>query len=138
MTDFTADSHGITVRVRPSFLSDQSNPKQGIFTWSYEVDITNTREKPVSLSKRYWLIKDLQGRQEEVEGPGVVGLQPTIAPGETFTYSSFCVLPTTDGTMQGHFVMADEGSTESFEAKIPEFVLTYPGHDPNEEKPIFH
>jgi len=138
MTDFTADSHGIKVRVRPLFLSDQSSPIQGIFTWSYEVDITNTREKTVSLSRRYWLIKDLQGRHEEVEGPGVVGLQPAIAPGETFTYSSFCVLPTTDGTMQGHFVMTDEGSSEPFEAKIPEFVLTYPGHDPNEEKPTFH
>ena len=91
--------------------------------WTYEITIENRNKEIVQLLSRYWRITDATGKVEEVRGPGVVGLQPLIKPGNVFVYSSFCQLMTPQGTMEGHYEMQtlEEGK---FLATIPKFVLT--------------
>ncbi len=106
-------------------MPEESNPAQSYFFFSYTVQITNEGQVPVQLLNRYWRITDGAGRISEVRGPGVIGQQPEIAPGETFDYSSFCPLPTATGTMAGFYEMKLP-SGETFEAKIPTFFLVEP------------
>ena len=95
------------------------------YVWSYTVTIENRSPEPVQLLSRYWNIVDGSGRIQEVRGPGVVGAQPVIAPGESFQYTSGCPLETASGTMHGHYQMMS-ASGESFEAEIPAFLLESP------------
>jgi ApaG protein len=85
--------------------------------------IENAGSKTVQLLARHWVIIDANGRREDVEGPGVVGETPTLAPGESHTYSSFCPLETPWGTMEGAFQMRD-GQGALFDARVGRFVLT--------------
>lgn len=124
---FEQVSHMIRVEVIPTYIPDQSDPKRSIWYFSYHVRITNEGETPVQLRTRHWIIMDSMGRVEEVNGPGVVGLQPLIPPGQVFEYSSFCPLPTPTGTMRGTYKMTDPKGHE-IDVTIPTFVLAEPGH----------
>ena len=115
---------GITVRVAPRYLPDQSDPDDGRYAWSYHVRIENGSDRDVQLISRHWIITDARGHVEEVEGPGVVGEQPLLSPGESFDYVSGCPLPTPSGTMHGTYAFAADG--EIFGVAIPAFSLDIP------------
>jgi ApaG protein len=119
------ETRAIRVAVKPAYLDDQSDPDDDRYVWSYTVTIENRGTEPVQLLSRYWNIIDGVGRIQEVSGPGVVGAQPTIAPGESFQYTSGCPLETASGTMSGRYQMRS-ASGESFEAEIPAFLLESP------------
>ncbi len=118
-------THDIRVKVKPAFLDDQSDPDENHYLWSYTVTIENDGKEPVQLMSRYWHITDGLGRSQEARGPGVVGAQPVIAPGQTFQYTSGCPLPTASGHMVGRYQM-QTASGEAFEAEIPAFLLESP------------
>jgi ApaG protein len=115
----------ILVAVRPAYLDDQSDPEGDRYVWSYTVTIENRGEESVQLMSRYWNIVDGVGRVKEIRGPGVVGAQPVIAPGESFEYTSGCPLETASGLMSGRYQMK-AASGEAFEAEIPLFLLESP------------
>ncbi|HET8734216.1 MAG TPA: Co2+/Mg2+ efflux protein ApaG, partial [Anaeromyxobacteraceae bacterium] len=104
----TAVTNGIQVTVRSEFRPDRSSPAQGRFLFTYSVDIRNGGATPAKLLSRHWIITDARGEQEEVTGDGVVGQQPHLAPGESFQYTSFCVLRTPLGQMRGTYTMMDD------------------------------
>ena len=118
-------TRGIRVRVLPAFLADQSDPAEGRFLWSYTVTIENHGEETVQLIARYWQITDEAGRRQEVRGPGVVGAQPVLEPGQNFEYTSGCPLPTASGAMNGRYLMRSL-TGEAFDVDIPIFLLESP------------
>lgn len=118
-------TRGIRVSVIPSFVEDQSDPEEGDFLWSYAIVIENTGRETVQLLSRYWHITDALGRIQEVQGPGVVGAQPVLEPGQAFEYTSGCPLPTPSGAMSGRYQMRTAGG-ENFEVDIPGFLLESP------------
>jgi ApaG protein len=124
---FEAITHGIRIQVEPAYVRDQSNPRENYYYFSYKVRISNVSERRVQLLSRHWIITDAYGKVEEVMGPGVIGQQPTIKPGESFEYSSFCPLATPTGSMKGTYLMMD-AKGEQLEIEIPAFVLTEPNH----------
>lgn len=124
---FTAVTHHIHVEVQPSYVPEQSDPRQNHYFFAYRVRIRNSGERQVQLLSRHWIIKDAFGKTEEVMGPGVVGLQPTLKPGEIFEYSSFCPLSTPTGSMHGTYLMRDSAGTQ-IEVEIPLFILSEPSH----------
>ena len=91
---YTAETNGILIRVRPSYLAGQSDPDEGRWVWAYQIEIVNLTGSTVQLMARRWTITDGHGHVEEVRGPGVVGEQPRLEPGEDFTYTSGAVLAT--------------------------------------------
>ena len=118
-------TEGIAVRVSPSFLEERSSPADNRWVFAYTVEIVNASSERVQLVKRYWHITDGNGRSEEVRGPGVVGEQPVLAPGDSFTYTSGCPLPTPSGFMRGTYRMQRiDGSL--FDVEIPSFSLDAP------------
>ena len=122
---YTAETEGVVVRVRPSYLAGQSDPAESRWVWAYQVEIVNLSGGPVQLVARRWTITDALGRVEEVRGPGVVGEQPVIEPGDSYAYASGCPLTTPSGSMVGAYSMQDaEG--RMFEAAIPAFSLDVP------------
>ena len=122
---YVQETRGVRVLVKPSFLADQSDPGEHHYLWSYTVTIENKSPETVQLVSRYWQITDGDGRSKEVRGPGVVGAQPVLAPGQSFEYTSGCPLPTASGYMVGKYQMRAE-SGEKFEAEIPAFLLESP------------
>jgi ApaG protein len=121
---YEAVTQGVVVRVEPTFLPDQSDPPQR-WVWAYAVEIENRSERTVQLVSRHWIITDALGRVEEVAGPGVVGEQPILKPGEIHAYASGCPLPTSSGSMVGSYrMLLDDGDT--FDAAIPAFSLDLP------------
>jgi ApaG protein len=121
----TATTEGIRVSVRATYVPEQSAPRMHRYVFAYTVRIANEGEAPAQLKNRHWIITDGDGRVEEVRGPGVVGQQPTLSPGEQFEYTSGCVLPTPRGEMRGTYEMhRPDGS--AFEATIAPFSLTLP------------
>jgi ApaG protein len=122
---YEATTRGVRVRVTPTYLAGQSEPGRGQYVWAYTVEIENRGAETVRLVSRHWVITDALNRVEEVRGPGVVGEQPTLAPGESFRYTSGCPLPTPSGAMRGAYQMAT-ASGEGFDAEIPEFSLHLP------------
>ena len=115
----------IRVRVLPAFLPDQSNPDEDRYLWSYTITIENCGAETVQLIARHWQITDEAGRQQEVRGPGVVGAQPVLEPGQSFEYTSGCPLPTASGAMNGRYLMRTSGG-EAFDVGIPMFLLESP------------
>jgi ApaG protein len=116
----------VDVSVISQYLTEQSQTEQSRFAFSYTVCISNNGLLPAKLVSRHWLITDGDGRVQEVRGPGVIGQQPVIAPGQQHTYSSGTVMTTQVGTMQGSFQMiADDG--KRFDALIAPFRLAVPG-----------
>ena len=122
---YEAVTRGVRVRVTPTYLPAQSEPEQGQFVWAYTVEIENRGAETVRLISRHWVITDAHNRVEEVRGPGVVGEQPTLAPGESFRYTSGCPLPTPSGAMRGAYQMMGRAG-ELFDVEIPEFSLHLP------------
>ncbi len=119
---FYRETEGIRITVRPRYVPEQSRPSQRHFVFAYNVRVENVSQETAQLVSRRWLIHDSVGRDTEVEGEGVVGEQPVLAPGRVHEYQSFCVLQSGSGHMEGsyRFVRAD-GS--AFEAQIPRFIL---------------
>jgi len=113
----------IKITVESQYIPDRSNPIKSYFFFAYHVTITNNGNLSTQLLSRYWHITDANGNTEDVHGPGVVGQQPKLAPGETFEYTSFCPLPTPIGTMEGSFQMIDENKNK-YDAIIKPFMLT--------------
>lgn len=97
-------------------------PAHNEYVFAYRILITNEGPSPAQLIHRQWLITDALGRTEEVRGPGVVGKQPRLSPGESFEYESFCPLPTPFGQMRGIYRMIRDDGT-IFDAEIPTFSL---------------
>lgn len=118
-------TRGIRVEVRPDFLPNQSDPRSGLWMFAYHVRISNSGKETVQLVSRHWIITDATGRVEEVRGPGVVGEQPILGPGESFDYTSGCPLPTAMGTMHGSYQMVTQRG-ERFDAEIAPFTLAEP------------
>jgi ApaG protein len=124
---FEAVTKNVRVQVQPSYVKDESDPAQDYYFFAYKVNIRNESERSIQLMSRHWVIKDAYGNVEEVRGPGVVGLQPKLGPGEAFEYSSFCPLNTPTGSMQGTYQMvSDKG--DQFDIEIPLFILAEPSH----------
>ena len=119
-------TRGIRIIVQPEFLPDRSDPGAGNFLFAYHITIRNEGDVPVKLLSRHWIITDGSGKQEEVRGPGVVGEQPHLQPGEGFRYTSACPLPTPVGSMEGSFQMVTDAG-EAFDALIKPFTLAPPG-----------
>lgn len=114
-----------SVNVQVRFVAEQSDPVAGIYLFAYTIRVQNTGDIAAQLLSRHWIITDAEGRVQEVRGPGVVGEQPQLAPGEAFEYTSGCPLGTPVGTMRGSYRCVAADGTE-FDAPIPEFVLSIP------------
>jgi len=123
---YRATTRQIEVTVEPNFEPEQSCAERSRYFWSYTIVITNTGDETVQLRTRHWIITDASGRQQEVRGEGVVGEQPTLAPGERFQYTSGVPLSTASGFMTGRYQMVSK-SGERFEIEIPTFSLDGPG-----------
>jgi ApaG protein len=122
---YECETDGVVIRVQPDFLDDQSDPVGGRFVWAYTVEIENRGAETVQLISRRWAITDAKGKVETVRGAGVVGEQPVLKPGDTFTYTSGAPLETPSGFMSGAYEMARE-SGGRFDALIPSFSLDSP------------
>ena len=122
---YSETTRSIKVIVKPYYLEDQSSPSDGHFVWAYHVRIENHGPETVQLRRRHWRITDGMGRQQDVRGPGVVGEQPVLAPGESFEYTSGTPLNTPSGIMVGTYDMETKG-WESFAVAIPAFSLDSP------------
>jgi ApaG protein len=124
---FTSDAvtRGVKVHVESEFSPERSQPAQGHWFFLYTITISNEGAEPVQLLTRHWIITDGTGHVEEVRGPGVVGKQPLLNPGESFTYTSGCPLTTAFGVMEGTYQMVTEAG-EHFDAKIAPFTLSEP------------
>ena len=121
----TAVTEGVRVTVRSQYLPDQSSPEDDRFVFAYTVKIANEGAATAQLRTRHWVITDGRGVIEEVRGDGVVGEQPRLEPGQTFQYTSGCVLQTPVGTMHGSYrFWRDDGSW--FDAQIAPFSLASP------------
>ena len=118
MTHYERTTNGISVTVEPQYLDDRSRPDEGYFVWSYTVTIVNNGKRTVTLKTRY-------GKLQEVRGAGVVGEQPTLAPGGTFRYTSGAPLGTPSGFMSGAYQMETEDG-EPLNVDIPAFSLDSP------------
>jgi ApaG protein len=123
---YEAETAGFIVRVRPEYLADQSDPGARRWLWAYHIEIVNASAATAQLLARAWTITDANGHVETVAGPGVVGDQPTLKPGEVYAYASGCPLTTPSGSMVGHYVMQGEAGGR-FEIAIPAFSLDVPG-----------
>ncbi len=121
----TAITHGIAVRVAVSFLPEQSQPDAGKWFWVYHIRIENHSRERVQLLTRHWRITDGQGSVAIVDGDGVVGEQPVLAPGRSHDYVSGCPLDTPHGSMEGFYTFEREDG-EPLEVRIPFFPLAAP------------
>ncbi|WP_130833971.1 Co2+/Mg2+ efflux protein ApaG [[Erwinia] mediterraneensis] len=117
----------VCVQVQSLYIESQSSPEEDRYVFAYTITIRNLGRHAVQLLGRYWLITNGNGRETEVQGEGVVGEQPLIAPGSEFQYTSGAILETPMGTMQGHYVMIDENG-DSFHVDIPVFRLAVQTH----------
>jgi ApaG protein len=116
-------TEGIRVKAEPLYLPEQSEPGQNQFVFTYKITIRNESDSWMKLKSRHWLIIDSDGKREDVYGPGVVGEEPELEPGESYVYSSFCPLTTNFGTMEGSFSMIRRDG-EIFEVRVARFYLT--------------
>ena len=120
-----ATTRGVRVSVLSEYAPERSQPSQKQWFFLYTITITNEGQETVQLLSRHWIITDGTGHVEEVKGPGVVGQQPILAPGEQFTYTSGCPLKTPFGTMEGTYQMVSR-SADFFDVKIAPFTLSEP------------
>ena len=125
MSRSVAVTREIRVEVQSTFVPERSDPQQEQWFFAYRIRITNEGAETVRLLARHWTITDANGKVQEVRGPGVVGKQPTLGPGQSFEYTSFCPLGTSFGTMHGSYRMVT-GRGESFDAVIAPFTLSEP------------
>lgn len=119
-------SQGVKISVETFYQPDYSNPISGEYMFAYRITIENNNNFPVKLLRRYWNIFDSNGSTKEVDGEGVVGIQPVIQPSESYQYVSGCNLKTEMGKMQGYYLMENLHSKKQFEANIPAFEMIAP------------
>ena len=122
---YNSTTSNVSVSVEPKYLDHESAPDKNIYVWSYTVRIENMGEETVQLRARHWKITDAFGRLQEVHGPGVVGEQPVLKPGESFEYTSGTPLATSSGIMSGTYSMQTPGG-RLFDVDIPAFSLDTP------------
>lgn len=124
---FTSEAvtEGVRVRVKSQYDPTRSRPDQQQWFFLYTIQISNEGSETVQLLSRHWVITDANGKVEEVKGPGVVGEQPVLAPGQSFEYTSGCPLTTPFGTMHGEYQMITRAG-ERFDAQIAAFTLSEP------------
>ena len=103
------ETAGVAVTVKPSLIAKDKQGDQDLYLYSYNVEIKNNTDREFSLKSRHWIIRDGLGREEHVIGDGVIGEQPTIPPGESFSYTSGCPLSTPTGSMRGRYEVEREG-----------------------------
>lgn len=115
----------VEIMVQPRYLAERSSPEQQHYVFAYTITIANRGSEPVTLTRRRWLITDANGKKTEVEGSGVVGEQPCIAPGAHYTYTSGVSLETPVGVMEGGYTM-QRGDGSEFLTPIPAFRLALP------------
>ena len=120
-----ATTRGICVEVESRYVAERSSPDDGEWFFVYTVRVSNQSDARVQLVTRHWIITDATGHVEEVKGPGVVGEQPVLQPGESFEYTSACPLSTPVGSMHGSYQMVT-ASGERFDAEIAPFSLRQP------------
>lgn len=118
---------GIRIEAAAQYLEHESDPELRRFVYAYRIRITNEGAARARLRSRHWVILDAHHRRKDVEGPGVVGKRPDLAPGDSFEYTSYCPLRTEWGTMEGTYTFERPGG-ERFEARIARFFLA-PGVD---------
>lgn len=123
MSDTVTD--GIRVRVKATFWPERSSVESGQWAFTYTITISNEGGQVATLRTRHWLITDAHGRTEEVKGPGVVGKQPRLEPGQAFEYTSWAMLKTPFGLMRGTYQM-ERDDRSMFDARIAEFALAQP------------
>ena len=123
MSDVT--TRGIRVEAEGFHIPERSRPGQDYYFFAYQVTISNLGSQTAQLVSRKWIITDAEGREETVQGPGVVGEQPVLKPGDSFQYTSFCPLHTPVGSMHGEYRMITDDE-EEFEARIAPFTLAVP------------
>ena len=124
---FTSEAvtRGVRVQVLSEYAPERSDPGRNQWFFLYTITITNDGGETVQLLTRHWIITDAENKVEEVRGPGVVGKQPILKPGESFEYTSGCPLTTPFGLMEGTYQMVTEGG-EPFDAAIAPFPLALP------------
>ncbi|MCB1473183.1 MAG: Co2+/Mg2+ efflux protein ApaG [Rhodobiaceae bacterium] len=122
---FRAVTHGFEVSAEPTYCRERSQPEDNRHFWTYTITIRNGGGEPAQLVARHWDIVDERGQRQVVDGPGVVGEQPVLAPGESFRYTSGVPLTTPSGMMRGHYRMRASGGRE-FDIAIPAFSLDSP------------
>ncbi|WP_299270783.1 Co2+/Mg2+ efflux protein ApaG [uncultured Psychrosphaera sp.] len=115
----------ISIEVKTKHIEEQSDEQNHRFVFAYTVTITNNGDSNSQLLNRYWLITDANGKKTEVQGAGVVGEQPMIQPGKSYTYTSGCIIETPVGTMEGYYEMLDTAKNKH-KASIPVFRLCVP------------
>lgn len=120
-----AETNGIVVAVKSDYLAERSAPGAHRYAFSYTVTITNEGSVTAQLKSRHWIITDADGDVQEVRGEGVVGAQPILGPGDSFEYTSWCVIATPSGSMQGTYQMVANGG-RPFDAEIAPFRLAMP------------
>ena len=120
-----AVTQGIRVRVKAQYLPEHSSARDRRWAFSYTVTVTNEGTEAATLLARHWIITDGSNNVEHVRGPGVVGYQPQLAGGQSFTYTSGAILRTAHGMMQGEYLMERADGTR-FDASIAPFALATP------------
>ena len=123
---YEARTGDVVVRVMATYRPDQSDPSEPLYVWAYTVEIENHGTRTLQLVSRHWIITDATNHVDEVSGPGVVGEQPVLKPGEAFRYASGCPLNTSSGVMRGRYHMTTPQG-DGFDVQIPEFSLDLPG-----------
>jgi len=127
---YSKTTKGIKVTVTPYFLDDQSSPNESHFVWAYQVNIQNSSSTTIKLNHRNWIIIDANGKIINVQGDGVVGEFPILKPGESFEYTSGTPLKTSNGIMQGFYLMSQKDG-EQIKIDIPTFSLDSPYNKKN-------
>ncbi|WP_024871247.1 Co2+/Mg2+ efflux protein ApaG [Tolumonas lignilytica] len=116
----------IQIMTRPFYIAEQSAPEDAQYAFGYEITITNQTNEDVQLMDRHWLISDANGQHTEVQGQGVIGQQPVIAAGQSYTYQSGVLLKTPFGCMHGSYTFHNKHSEQLFEVTIAPFALAIP------------
>lgn len=125
---YTATTRGITVSVEPTYLVARSSPDDSQYVWAYRVIIENHGQETVQLLSRHWMIANSRGELTEVKGPGVIGEEPVLKPGESHEYTSGAPLNTPSGMMGGAYQMESQ-TGERFDIEIPTFSLDLPDRE---------
>jgi ApaG protein len=123
---FEQETSGVLVRVEPRFMASESAPDEGRYFWAYTIEIVNCSPDTVQLISRAWSITDENGLTQNVRGPGVVGEQPVLKPGESFTYTSGAPLAAPSGVMVGTYSMVRVDDGQAFDIAVPAFPLDSP------------
>jgi ApaG protein len=125
-------TEGIRIRVEPRYSLADSEPNDGTFVFSYDIEMANEGPSPAQLLFRHWRIHDSVGEDTEVDGEGVVGEQPELSPGGSHKYKSYCVLRSPAGYMEGYYTFVRPDG-ERFRVQVPRFHFTAPFRIPPDE-----